>query len=188
MTTRGAHVLDAVVRLIARSPPEALSIRNVAREAGVSIAQVQYYFRTKDELVLRAFEHVTAALEAELDRVDRSGSPLEVLRRMILSWLPLDEPRREAVLVWLALTARAPTSPQLAAVAARMDATLRRELALGLRNAQAAGELPAHLDAETHALLLLAVIDGLSTQALAGDAVTARIEAALDAHLALLAA
>lgn len=189
MTTRGAHVLDAVVRLVAHAPPEALSIRNVAREAGVSVAQVQYYFRTRDELVLHAFEHVTATLEAELQRVDRSGSPLEVLRRMILSWLPLDAARREAVQVWLAFTARAPASERLAAVAAQLDATLRRELAQGLRDAQRAGQVPAELDADRHAMLLLAVIDGLSTQALVGGAaVSAALEAALDAQLALLSA
>ena len=43
---RGDHLLDALVAVAAAGGMAAISVRAVAAEAGVSIAQVQYYFRT----------------------------------------------------------------------------------------------------------------------------------------------
>jgi len=69
----------------------------VAATAGVSPTQVQYYFRSKDELVAAAFEHVGEGVERGVEQraheVDRSGNPREVLRRPLHLWLPLDEAR-----------------------------------------------------------------------------------------------
>jgi AcrR family transcriptional regulator len=44
------HVLEAVIDVIAERGLEAATMRNVAAAAGISLAQVQYYFHSKDNL------------------------------------------------------------------------------------------------------------------------------------------
>ena len=47
---------DALIRVVVAAGLDAVSIRTVAREAGVSIGTVQYHFATKDDLLLAAYQ------------------------------------------------------------------------------------------------------------------------------------
>ncbi|ONI67619.1 hypothetical protein BWI15_31445 [Kribbella sp. ALI-6-A] len=163
---RGAHVLDAVLDVIAERGLEAATMRTVAAAAGVSLAQVQYYFRSKDELVASAFRHVSERFDEKLATVDLSGPPREVLREALQLWLPLDDERAWDARVWLAFSAASVTSPALAAIAAATDAELRVAFARLLDAAIADGDLAEVADTETEAALLLAVLDGLVVQGL----------------------
>ena len=49
-------IAAALIRVVAEQGLDAVSIRTVAREAGVSIGSVQYHFATKDDLLLGAYE------------------------------------------------------------------------------------------------------------------------------------
>ncbi|WP_344211105.1 TetR/AcrR family transcriptional regulator [Kribbella sancticallisti] len=164
---RGTHILEAVVEVIAERGLEGATMRNVAGAAGISLAQVQYYFRSKDELVAAAFRHVIQLFDTKLATVDLSGPPRRVLRQALELWLPLDEPRARDARVWLAFSAAATTSPTLKEIAASTDSELRVAFARLLDAAAAEGDLPDVTDTETEAGLLLAVIDGLVIQALA---------------------
>ncbi|TQL66384.1 TetR family transcriptional regulator [Nocardioides albertanoniae] len=175
---RGSHVLDAAIRLIAADGLAAVSIRAVAAEAGVSLAQVQYYFRSKEELI-------TAALEqAEDEFLERVGVVLERprsrhrLRAVIDLWLPLDEARERRVKVWLASVGAAAVRPTLAEQARQTDEQLRdwfrTELAaLGIA------------DPEAGAAQLLALVDGVALQcmALPGRSRPALVRRTIDAWL-----
>ena len=164
---RGAHVLDAVVEVIAEHGFEAATMRTVAATAGVSLAQVQYYFPSKDELLAAAFQHVIQTFDTKLATVDISGSPRKVLRALLELWLPLDEARARDARVRLAFSAAAATSPALTDIAATTDTELRVAFARLLDGAVAGGELKEVADTETESALLLAVVDGLVVQALA---------------------
>lgn len=109
MNGRGVHVLEAVVEVIAERGLEGATMRNVGA-AGISLAQVQYYFRSKDELVAAAFRHVIELFDLKLATVDLSGPPRRVLRQALELWLPLDETRARDARVWLAFSAAAATS------------------------------------------------------------------------------
>ncbi|GAB3815398.1 TetR family transcriptional regulator C-terminal domain-containing protein [Kribbella italica] len=185
---RGAHVLDAVLDVIAERGLEAATMRTVAAAAGISLAQVQYYFRSKDELVASAFRHVTERFDEKLATVDLSGPPRKVLRQALELWLPLDEERARDARVWLAFSAAAAISPTLKAIAAATDSELRVAFARLLDAAAAEGALPDVVDTETEAGLLLAVVDGLVVQALTlAEPLRAQfLTGSLDAHLARL--
>ncbi|WP_169501814.1 TetR/AcrR family transcriptional regulator [Kribbella catacumbae] len=185
---RGAHVLRAVVEVIAERGLEAATMRNVAAAAKISLAQVQYYFRSKDELVAAAFQHVTQLFDLKLATVDLSGSPRRVLRQALELWLPLDDSRARDARVWLAFSAAAATSPALKEIAAATDNELRIAFARLLDAAAAEGELPDVTDTETEAALLLAVVDGLVVQGLAlpEDLRPSFLSDSLDAHLGRL--
>lgn len=163
-------------------------MRNVAGAAGISLAQVQYYFRSKDELVAAAFRHVIELFDLKLATVDLSGPPRRVLRQALELWLPLDETRARDARVWLAFSAAAATSPALKEIAATTDNELRVAFARLLDAAAAEGDLPDVTDTETEAGLLLAVVDGLVIQALTltEPLRTKFLSTSLDAHLTRL--
>ena len=164
--TRGSHLLDALVEVVATGGLAAASVRSVAAAAGVSVAQVQYYFRTKEELVTAAYEHVADRLRRRVRALDLTGPPKEALRRILHLWLPLDEERARDARVWLTFAAAAPVSGALGPLSAEMDGDLKRWLAGFLRAAQREGHLDARLDPDREAALVLAVLDGLVVQAL----------------------
>ncbi len=158
---RGAHLLEAALSVVAEEGLGAVSMRSVAARADVSTAQVQYYFRTKAELVSgaydRAHEQFLATLLATLP-----GPPTsERLSRVVRLWLPLDPERDRRARVWLAFTAAAVNEPELAGRAATLDGELRRWFTRELRSVTQDDVDPAGLAAQ-----LLALIDGLTTQLL----------------------
>ncbi|GAA3213481.1 hypothetical protein GCM10020256_13660 [Streptomyces thermocoprophilus] len=55
---RRRRIADAVCALIAHSGMEAVSLRDVATQAGVSMGAVQRCFRTKEDMLLFALEHI----------------------------------------------------------------------------------------------------------------------------------
>src|SRR5689334_6324294 len=110
---RGEHLLDALVQVVATSGLAAVSVRSVAAAAGVSNAQVQYYFRSKDELLAAAYQHVAESLYTRVRAVDHTGHPRDALRRVLHVWVPVDEPRVRDPRVWLTFAAAAPVSDTL---------------------------------------------------------------------------
>ncbi len=163
---RGDHLLEALVGVVADGGIAAVSVRSVAAAAGVSVAQVQYYFRTKEELVTAAYRHVADRLRDRVRALDLGGPPRDALRRVLHVWLPLDEARTRDAKVWLTFAAVAPVSPAVGPLSAEMDGDLKRWLADFLRSAQKSGQLDPGLDVEVEAALVLAVQDGLVVQAL----------------------
>ena len=158
----------------------------MAATAGVSPAQVQHYFRSKDELVAAAFEHVGEGVEQRAREVDRSLR--EVLRRLLHLWLPLDEARTRAARVWPAFTSVAATSTVLQSMNAATDRGRRADFA-GLRTeVVVSGNLATSVDVDVEAALLLAVVDGLVVQSLVlPEAQRADLLiAAIDTHLSRL--
>ena len=103
---------DALIRVVVDRGLDAVSIRTVAQEAGVSIGAVQHYFATKDDLLLAAY---TRAIDQVVARArDLPAEPDAYVRALLRELLPLD-PQREAELrVALAFTARSVHSPRLA--------------------------------------------------------------------------
>ena len=55
---RRRQITDAVCRITVKGGLTSATFREVAAEAGVSVRLVQYYFGTKDELMLSTQRHV----------------------------------------------------------------------------------------------------------------------------------
>ncbi|GAB3743110.1 TetR/AcrR family transcriptional regulator [Microlunatus parietis] len=178
---RGAHILDAAVRLIAADGLAGLSIRAVAAEAGVSVAQVQYYFGSKDALIEAAFDRAGAEFLSLLEPVFRRPPSPRRLRELIMLWLPLDEQREHRVKVWLAFAGAAASHPALAESSRQND----REVAHWFEQ-ELAGLGVA--DPAVQAAHLLALIDGLALRCLTLPPRTRAtlIKQVLDSHLAVL--
>lgn len=110
---RRRHLAEAAWRVIRRDGLERASVRNVAREAGLSSGSLRHMFKTQAELLVFAMNHVVDRIESRLDALDPTGDPRRAAERFLAELLPLDEERREENEVWLAFTARALVDPEL---------------------------------------------------------------------------
>jgi AcrR family transcriptional regulator len=155
------RLLEALLALTADRGLEAVSIREVAAAAGLSIGAVQYYCHSKDQMLKMAFEEVNRRILTRAQGIEKTGLVGDVLRRAVLEFLPLDDRRREEAVVYLAFSARAAVSAELAAVRHAMIAEQQTLCADTFRLAQARGEAIGDLDADQAAWATVTVVDGL---------------------------
>lgn len=163
---RGAHLLDAVLAVTVTDGYAAVSMRSVAARAGVSVAQVQYYFHTKADLVAAAFDHANQGFLNSLITLLPEETSFARLRDIVWAWLPLDTEREERARIWLAYAAMAATNGRLAAAAASLDSDLRAWFTDEFLKLQRSGQLRTDLDPAITAGQLLALLDGLTVQCL----------------------
>ena len=104
---RRADIVTATLRVISRNGLEAVNIRDVAAEAGVSAGRVQHYFGTKNAMLKAAFERISSAGTERIQaRIAASGgTPPEVLRLIAAELIPIDDEHREALRIGFAFTA-----------------------------------------------------------------------------------
>nr|WP_246259647.1 TetR/AcrR family transcriptional regulator [Streptomyces typhae] len=158
--------------MIARSGMEAVSLRDVAADAGVSMGAVQRCFRTKDEMLLFALEHISARVGARAHtRLAQSPEPRSAatLLARTLSAIALADPEdRTDAQVWLAFVAHAAVSEPLAAVLCQTYTDLHDLLVWLIGYGKDTGEFRADADPELAARTLLALADGLTAHVLVG--------------------
>ena len=188
---RRQQIADALLRTAAARGLHATGMREVAAEAGVSLRLVQYYFGTKEELLLAGMQYLAARFSARaVARFREAGgsagpaSPRDVIAAILAEALPADEESRTFNVVYTAYFALSLTDPALAIapLVKNSDAVIH-VLAAQLRAAQAAGDTPAHLDPELEAFSLMAMSAGLATSVLAGQSSVGQAQAVIDYHL-----
>ena len=176
---RREQIADAVCRLAARHGLDAVSLRHVAAEAGVSMGRVQHYFTTNDEMLRFAFQAIGARIEQRMGAAVRdlgdTPGPRASLRAMLLEMLPLSGPAKAEAPVLAAFLARAVVAPELADSLAADAPRLREFVAARI------GE--RHPAAAVEAATLLALVDGLMLQLLTGQIDEPTALATLDYHL-----
>ncbi|MFD2766801.1 TetR/AcrR family transcriptional regulator [Micromonospora eburnea] len=187
---RRTLIADALMRVAAEHGLEAVSLRHVAAEAGVSSGMVQHYFRTKDEMMAFALsvvrEHSEARVGQAVAALGPDPSPRTLLRTMLAELLPLDESRRADGRVALAFLAYTAVRPAVAAALHRETAELLAFIAGQIRAAQVAGTARAGVDPDRAAVALLAVMEGLGVYLLGGHYPPETALGALDTQLDLL--
>jgi AcrR family transcriptional regulator len=188
---RRRQIADALIRTAATRGLHAAGMRQVAAEAGVSLRLVQYYFGTKEELLLAAMQQLAAqfgaratARFAEARESGALASPRDVIAAIVAQALPADEERRTFSVVNTAYLALSLTDPALAiAPLVKNSDAVTGVVATQLRVAQAAGDTPADLDPDMEALSLIAIASGLATGVLVGQSSIEQAQAVLDYHL-----
>lgn len=156
---RVERILDALIELLATRGPDALSIRNVASAAGVSVGAVQHHFGTKEKLLQAAMltvEQRFASRIADLLRDD--PSPESRLRAFCVEIAGLGNDDITEVVVWTVFAARS-----------AVDNSIRQHHVSSWRHTEdvlraliEAAYPQAATDAGDSAALLLAVLDGIA--------------------------
>lgn len=90
-----ARILDAALRLGERDGWDAVCLHAVAREAGISLAELGGRFRHKDDLAEAWFDRAELAMLRAADGPEWSAlPPAERLRRALLAWFEAIGSRR----------------------------------------------------------------------------------------------
>ncbi len=189
---RRRQIADALLRTAATRGLHATGMREVAAEAGVSLRLVQYYFGTKEELLLAGMQYLAARFSARAvarfrEAASGSGgpaSPRDIIAAILAEALPADDERRTFNVVYTAYFALSLTNPALAiAPLAKNSSVVIDVVAAQLRAAQAAGDTPVHLDPDLEAFSLIAMSAGLATSVLGGQSSVEQAQAVIDYHL-----
>jgi AcrR family transcriptional regulator len=188
---RRRQIADALLRTAATRGLHATGMREVAAEADVSLRLVQYYFGTKEELLLFSMQHLAVQFaERALVRIKKireaetAVSPRGIIAAILTQSLPVDDERRTFSVLNAAYFALSLTDPALAiAPLARNSNAVIDVIAAQLRAAQASGDTPAGLDPDLEAVSLLALAGGLGTSILAGLSSPEQAQATIDYHL-----
>jgi AcrR family transcriptional regulator len=188
---RRRQITDALLRTAATRGLHATGMREVAAEAGVSLRLVQYYFGTKEELLLAAMQHLAAQFSdrvlARISRLRETEIPVrprDVIAAILTEALPADDERRTFTVLSTAYLALSLTDPAMAIKPlARNSSIVSDVIAAQLRAAQAAGDMPDRLDPDLEAIGLLAMSAGLGPSVLAGHSSPDQAGAVIDYHL-----
>jgi AcrR family transcriptional regulator len=188
---RRRQISDALLRTAATRGLHATGMREVAAEAGVSLRLVQYYFGTKEELLLAAMQHLAAQFGARalarIKRIKETESPVnprDVIAAILTEALPVDNERRTFTILYTAYFALSLTEPTLAiAPLVKNSAAVIDVVAAQLRAAKAGSGTPAYLDPDLEAVSLLAMSAGLGHSVLAGQSSPGQAQAVIDYNL-----
>jgi AcrR family transcriptional regulator len=155
------RILNAAARQVAAGGAAALSMSDIARDAGVSKALIHYHFAAKDTLLARLIEHLATGLtereHAALAPYVHEHNPLAV--DALWAWLE-GELHRGDIRVLLELDAH--RGPEVQA-AARAAATLRLSSANEtVRRLFGILDLRPRIEPSLLATVLLAFVNGLA--------------------------
>jgi AcrR family transcriptional regulator len=155
------EVLEAAWRCILRVGLENVTMREIAAELRATTGTVVHYFRSKDEILLSALDHLVSAILQDVQARVAGLSGLERLEQMLYALLPVDEEGEAGWRIWLAFLKPSLGSTPLSAGHARRSADLRRSLVEELGALQRQGAVRADIDVAFEANALMALTDGI---------------------------
>jgi AcrR family transcriptional regulator len=150
---RREQILDAACRVFAEKGFAGASIREIAREVGVTEGLLYHYFESKEQLMHACWKE--RSWRAHLERIlaEAEGKPVEVvLRALALDFLQTLYENAPAVRV---SAAECQYNQEMAAFYLQKIEDNQRLIVDFLRARQAAGEIRAEADVETASGLLM---------------------------------
>jgi AcrR family transcriptional regulator len=162
---RRDEVLAATWRVIARHGLAGTTVRKIAREAGYSPGVLAHYFSDKQDILGSALVLAHRRVGERMARRADGLTGLAALRVVMLEALPLDGQRLLEAEIEVSFWGRALGSPELAALQNAEFERLWSRLRALLCEAGRLGELAAGVDTEEATHRLVALIDGLSVEA-----------------------
>ncbi|GAA3203140.1 TetR/AcrR family transcriptional regulator [Actinocorallia longicatena] len=81
------RLMAASARVLYERGVERTTIADIAREAGVPVGNVYYYFKTKDELIEAALAEHAAGLAETTAALDELSDPRERLKTLVGEWI-----------------------------------------------------------------------------------------------------
>jgi AcrR family transcriptional regulator len=187
--TRRHEIAEAVWRIVVRDGVSAVSIRDVAAEAGLAMGSVRHVFATKAELLEYSMALVHEVVDERVTSHFSKKDPRKFAEAVLAELLPLDDQRRIEMAVNMAVVADSPSHPSLRRVALDAQRAVRDACAAVLSLLKQEKLVRADADVHYETERLHALVDGLALHALTADRKDLppkAILAILRAHLATL--
>ena len=174
---RKIAVLEAACRVIADRGADATRFADVAAESGVPVSTLQYYFGSREDLLVAAFRHASsaeiAALEAEVAGLDDPWAQLEKILTTSLTGYAPDEPGGGRL--WIESWHFGLRDQEMRADALRDNTAWRQLVASVVRHGIERGVFSGRYDPDKVAVLAVAAADGMGIPLSLGDPeITAR--------------
>jgi TetR/AcrR family transcriptional repressor of bet genes len=183
---RRDHIAEALLDIVAQRGLEAISLRTVAEQAGVSIGRIQHYFATKDDLLAYAIEYQDWLVQQRWNQQSwprGDPTPREALRWLMLQMVPDSDQRRREWLVGVAYLIRMLENPNLRALYLEGMPRLL-DLVTGLiRTAQDTGDIEPRRDPIREAELLFGIADSQGAPVVLGLRTPEQATEIIDYHL-----
>jgi AcrR family transcriptional regulator len=160
---RKIAVLEAACRVIAERGADATRFADVAAESGVPISTLQYYFGSREDLLVAAFQHASSAemtaLEADVAAI---SDPWEQLERIITTSLTGYQPDAPGGgRLWIESWHFGIRDAEMRADALRDNTVWRRLVASVVRRGIELGAFGGTYDPDKVAVLTIAATDGM---------------------------
>jgi AcrR family transcriptional regulator len=164
------RVLRATVKLLARHGLERVRLRDVAREAEISVGSLQYYFETRDQLMQEAFAYRSQdAIRGFTEAAGTGEDPWQRIQAL-LEYVTRPRGYRERSIVWLEFAAASSRDSHLNRVMSRVYEAWRDPLRKAIEEGSAAGRFSPAMPVEDVVDAIITQIDGLEL------AIAARME------------
>jgi len=159
---RKTAVLEAACRVIADRGADATRFADVAAESGVPVSTLQYYFGSREDLLVAAFRHASGAEIAALEEdIAVMSDPWDQLERIISRALTGYQPDAPgAGRLWVESWHFGIRDPEMRADALRDNTAWRRLVADVVRRGVELG-IFGPVQPEQVAVLAIALVDGM---------------------------
>lgn len=161
---RRAAITQATANVIARGGIDAVTMREVAAEAGWTTGVITHYFENKQDLLLATFQ-VSLGHRQSL-RLPATAEPTTRLRGALEGALPIDEARTRHWLVTLACILQASSDTSIAAAQRSAYRDFRSFITDLLQAINTSTGTARTRDCQQKAERLIAGVDGVAVQAL----------------------
>lgn len=178
--SRRDDILTASAQAIADVGVRGLRVSDVAARVGVATSLIYYHFTDRDTLVTAALDHVTR--QALAFRRRPGAEPARTVERLLEQFTAefVDDPEVvDHSRAWNELRASAVHEPALREAMAAASRAWTDDIAAAVREAQAAGNVAAGVDADGVALQVAVFMEGLDSRWLTGELTTAEAVHAL---------
>jgi AcrR family transcriptional regulator len=157
---RVEEILDVAVRVLVDDGYGLFTMRRIAEAADIRLSNLQYYFKTKEDLLNALLKRTVQDYEASLEGVagNRSGSAKARLLR-IVEYLLKDQETRNSCQIFWELWAMAGRDPNIGAIMNSYYDAYLDKIADAIR--QAAPAMPKR-QAQRNAGVIVALIEGAS--------------------------
>lgn len=174
----------AVWGIIAAQGIEGVTLRAVAREAGVSVGRVQHYYPSREELV-RDSCRVMVTLAEESFGQDAGGlPPVQALQELVLHAVPTTAGFTRGTAIWTSYLAKTVDDDGLAELVRDAQRGTVEQVVRWIEEARADGSMSTGADPRHLALELLALSEGYAARVLTGSLTAQEARAALERRLA----
>ncbi|WP_127486018.1 TetR/AcrR family transcriptional regulator [Paenibacillus ehimensis] len=181
-------VAQAALKVIQKFGLEQATVRNIAKEAGLSVGSMRHYFSTQVELFAFCMGLYAQRVQKRVAALTVEKPFLPDLKQLLLQFLPVNEERTKEMEVWFLFNAKVMIYPELKKVSEEMQNGLYRIAEFVIETLVESNLAKPGLDAALEAEKLYALVDGLAIHQLMqpGRLSPDRLEYLLDQHLSSL--
>jgi AcrR family transcriptional regulator len=160
------RLVAAAGELLADGGLAAATSRAIAARAGENLGSITYYFGSKDALVSEALiGQARSLLRPVLDELAGDRPPADKLLAAVGLLTSVVAERRDQLASYVECLAQSQHDPGLAAGVRSLSRDLRRHLAAEMTRLRAGGQIPAWVDPEAMAGLIVALATGVVAEA-----------------------